>query len=107
MNGAAIASLISIFLLNLAQYLFLLIRENLQPFDQKTVLGLITGSGVLFISSLVPDIGHPLLNIAIRSTVVLILFGGTGYWLGLSGDANELFDQLRRQATGKDAKRDD
>lgn len=93
-EGAALASLISLFLANLLRFFFLWFKEGLQPFTRKTLISLLVLGAILWIGSAMPTTGAPWIDILIRSSVILILFGTMTYTLRLSNDGRDLADQL-------------
>lgn len=97
-NGAALAMLVSVVVYNLVKFFFIKYKLNLQPFNMGTVktllLGLFTYGVTLLIPSLEGNIWINFLNIAIKSVVISILFGGGVLFLAISEDLNRTVSSL-------------
>ncbi len=89
-DGVAIASLGALTLFNLAKFLFLKIKLGLQPFTWRNPAILLLGAAAYFLTSLLPDLPHPLLDIALQSLAVTLLFMGPLLWWRLCPDLNDL-----------------
>ncbi|RMG72719.1 MAG: lipopolysaccharide biosynthesis protein [Bacteroidetes bacterium] len=92
--GAAIATAISLLVYNGAGCLYVWWRFDMQPFSGRTALTLLLGVLALSAGLSIPDRGHPLLDIAVRTAVVLALYLPLAYWARLSPDFNELARML-------------
>lgn len=97
--GASIATAISVLLYNGAGCLFVWWRFGMHPFSSKTLLALLLGGGVLLLGLQLPDGGHPLASIALRSAVVTLLYIPLALWWRLSPDFNALARMLWQRAT--------
>lgn len=94
-TGAAIASLISYVIYVFSKYLFIVIRFKLQPFNYKHFLTLLIGYLSYFITSIIHiETGYLILDIAIKLTVITILFATPAYFLKLSEDINQIANQI-------------
>jgi O-antigen/teichoic acid export membrane protein len=98
-NGAALATLISYTLFNLVKFLYLWMREQLQPFTWRTSVVAALGLVSYLLVCQTPDLGHPLVNILVRSLalsgfyIIPIL-----YWSlspELSNLANQTWQRIR------------
>ena len=85
-TGAAIASAISIFLFNSIRYLFLFKVFEIQPFSFNTLKILIIFMLTLLISHLMTPFNNFIVDLILRSLLVLILFGGLVLLLKISED---------------------
>jgi O-antigen/teichoic acid export membrane protein len=94
--GAAVASLISKFIFNLIKFFFLYHKFKLQPFNIKFVYLLIIGLGTYWLSSLMPQLPDFIFDIVVRSVLMSILFLVPVYYLRISADLNQKFDELFR-----------
>ena len=92
--GAAIGSAISLSVLNLLRYLFLLFKFRLQPFNVKFVYVALLAAGSYFISTLLPPLSNYIVDILVRSTLLTILFCTPVYLFGISSDINAKADQI-------------
>lgn len=81
MEGAAIATALSAFLYNLVKFLLIWKYFNMQPFTFNTLkviaVVIVTGALVYYI----PSVHNPFADIAIRSCITGVLFGGMVYVL--------------------------
>ncbi len=92
-NGAAIATMLSIFLYNLIKFVFVWVKFSMQPFSREYIwLLLFTTLSVLFVSAL-PDFSliTNLIStfIILASTYILPV-----WWLDLSPDLNRFASQI-------------
>jgi len=98
--GAAIATLISLAIFNLLKFCFIWIVFRIQPFDQKTLYVILMGLVASGVITLLPTTGWPLINIAIRSTLILIFFAFPVYYFKISEDINREADKYFNIALG-------
>ena len=93
-NGAAIATLISITLYSLAKLLFVVLKMKLFPFTKKTIVALaltIVSFGVFYYW----DFSfHPFVNIILKSILVTIFYLGLSYYLKISSDINFVINSV-------------
>ena len=92
--GAAIASLISKFIFNLIKYLFLYRKFGLQPFTSKTPLLYIIGAFAYGVSLLLPEQSNYIVDIFIRSSIILVAFSLPVYFFNISEDVNQRVDAV-------------
>jgi len=93
-EGAALATLISLVLFNSLKFLFIWIKFGLQPFSTKwlAVLGL---AGVSYLAvSAIPFVQHWTLDIAVRGLVITALFLVPVLWFNLSPDINDVVRKI-------------
>ena len=94
LNGAAIATLISITLYSLAKLLFVVLRMKLFPFTKNTIVALvltIVSFGVFYYW----DFSfHPFVNIILKSILVTIFYLGLSYYLKISSDINFVMNSV-------------
>ncbi|MEA2042241.1 MAG: oligosaccharide flippase family protein [Bacteroidota bacterium] len=102
MNGAAMASMLSVFVTILLRFLFLYFKHGLQPYKIKHLLIIITAAAVLFLNSFLPYLSNLYIDILVRSSLIGIVFITTAYFLRLSEDANQLIRKYLRKFTPKD-----
>ena len=87
-DGAALATLISVAVYNTIKLLFVVRRMNLYPFTAQTLhsLGIIT---IVFLLFFFWDFSfHPLVNILLKSILVTILYGYCNYAWKISPEIN-------------------
>jgi len=87
-EGAAIATLISIGLYSLAKFLFVVFKMDLFPFTKKTIvsLGIIALTFVVFYFWNFSF--HPILNIVLKSVLISLFYWLLNYKLMISDDIN-------------------
>lgn len=97
-NGAAIGAVVSTLSYNLARTLFVGFAFRLQPFTWRNVAVIALAGSIWFVVEQVPHgTGNwwiILIDMAVRSAVITVLFLASVYGLKLSPDANELLDSL-------------
>ncbi|WP_321538340.1 lipopolysaccharide biosynthesis protein [Flavobacterium piscinae] len=93
-EGAAIATLISIGLYSLAKFLFVVFKMNLFPFSKKTIisLGIIAFTFVAFYFWNFTF--HPILNIVLKSILISLFYWFLNYKLLISTDINGMLDKV-------------
>ncbi len=93
MNGAALATLVTLVSYNTLRLIYVNMSFGLQPFDRRIALvvlmGLIT-TGILW---LVPAVENVYANILVRSTLVTLIFLLPVYLMNLSPELNALFNK--------------
>ncbi|MFK5879723.1 MAG: oligosaccharide flippase family protein [Flavobacteriaceae bacterium] len=96
-DGAALATLITILLFSTIKILYIQSKLKMQPFSKKTIsiLGLILVLGVVFY--FVNFDFHPIINILLKSVIISLLYGVIVVKMKLSADVNELFDKLLKR----------
>lgn len=101
LEGAAIGSFVALFLYNFGKFLFLIIKEKLQPFSRHTITVILIASMCLYIGLILPTVSNTYLDVLTRSTLVTVLFGGLILWLKPSSDVNLLATQIWNWITKK------
>jgi O-antigen/teichoic acid export membrane protein len=72
--GAAIATLLSIFIYNLLKFLVIKIKLNMQPFARETLFVALLGLVLMLVFHWVSFPFHPVLDIALKSALISVLF---------------------------------
>lgn len=92
-EGAAIATLISITLYSLAKLMFVVFRMKLYPFTVQTLysFAILLVTFALFYFWEFPF--HPVFNILLKSVLVTVFFVGVNYWLAISPEVNSVIDK--------------
>jgi Membrane protein involved in the export of O-antigen and teichoic acid len=88
LTGAAFASAISIFLFNTMRFSLIAVKYKMQPFALSTFTVILLGVGIIACSAIVPSVWHPLVDIAVRSIVIAIVFIGVVLLTRVSVDIN-------------------
>lgn len=92
MVGAAIATLCSISLFNLAKVIYLKMKFGLQPFQPKTLVLILLAVTIFFILRFLPLYFNPFWNILVRSILLTVLYIGGAYLLKISSEFNGLIN---------------
>jgi uncharacterized membrane protein YiaA len=88
-TGAAIASALTFFIFNLFRYLFILIKFNMQPFKIQSLLAIVTGVVVYYLSVwIIPHMQNFIVDTMVRSTFITVLYLPAVYFMKLSEDIN-------------------
>ena len=87
--GAAVASLTSIALISLIRYVFIYKRFHMHPFTRSHLLVILISLGTYFLSLLLPPFKNFILDIAVRSISMLLVFSILVYFSKVSEDINK------------------
>ncbi len=87
-NGAAMATLISVLMYITAKLLFVVLRMKLFPFTKKTLVSFVIFLAFFFAFYYWEFPFHPITNIALKSTIVTSLYVWVNYKLKISEDFN-------------------
>lgn len=94
MIGASMATLISVFLYNLAKFIFLRVKLGMQPFGWKTLIVFGVGLLALGLGYLVPisaeNMAFSVGSIILRGGVIASVYLGIMLWFRISPELNEL-----------------
>lgn len=93
-TGAAFASAISIFIFNTIRYLFLLNVFRIQPFSFGTLKVLAIFLITLLISHLIPPFNNFIVDLILRSLILLVLFGGLILFFKISVDVQKVVNSI-------------
>lgn len=93
-DGAAIATLISITLYSIAKLLFVVLKMKLYPFTIKTIYALAIGLICFFGFYYWEFPFHPIVNIMLKSILVSIVYVGIVYKTKLSEDLNGVIEKV-------------
>ncbi len=88
--GAAMATLISIVLFNLAKYAVLKWRLNMQPFTWQTLWATVFAGVAYLLASLLPASGWALVDAVLKSGLLTLVFGALIWYFKVSSDLNDL-----------------
>lgn len=92
--GAAMATALSILIINIANILYLLYHYKIQPFTSKTIWTLVVSFVILMTAYLPVVPNHILIQIIIRCAIIIVLFSIAIYGLKLSDDAFLLIQHI-------------
>lgn len=96
-NGAGMATLLSIVLHNLMKFIFIKVKFNLMPYNFQFLLVLVFAAIIYFIISIIPNPGNFILDILLDSFLTTVLFYLAVRWLSISMDLNHAFQQMLRK----------
>ena len=89
--GAALASALSKFIVNLVRYLFVFWKFKMQPYNYKFIIVILIGFVSYMAGYFMPEMKHFVVDIIIRSVLITLLFGGLILLFKVSEDINRLF----------------
>ncbi|MCB0496037.1 MAG: oligosaccharide flippase family protein [Cyclobacteriaceae bacterium] len=93
LEGAAIGSAVALLLFNFGKYLFLLLKEKIQPFSVQTLKVVLIAAITAFVGLELPYMGNVIIDILVRSTIATTVFAGLIIWLKPSEDVEMLLKQ--------------
>ncbi|MFH1320656.1 MAG: polysaccharide biosynthesis C-terminal domain-containing protein [Bacteroidota bacterium] len=96
-EGAAMATALSIILYHSINYLFVLAKLRMQPFNIKTLLGILVLLISLFVTDLIPQFDNYITDIIIRCIVISLIFFPLILFFKISPDINETFFKVIRR----------
>lgn len=100
MNGAALSVLISLFLFNLAKYIFVLAKLKIQPLTIRTLYVLIIGAVIYFLSTFIPQFNNALIDLFIRSAFIASLYALAIIYFKISEEVNGVYKEVMAKARG-------
>ncbi len=92
--GAALATLASVLIFNVAKLLIIYRKLRIQPFTRSTLGVLAIGSAIFLAFSFFPFSFHPLIAIPVKSALIAMLFAWPVLHWRLSPDLNDLFHRF-------------
>lgn len=90
MTGASIAAMISLVLYNLLRLWFVQYNFKMQPYTLDCLWVLLITLAVWGIVYLIPNFHNKFVDIGVKSTVIVVLYGGAVLLFKLSEDVNQL-----------------
>jgi O-antigen/teichoic acid export membrane protein len=94
-NGAAMATAISILLFNLIRLILIKVKMNMHPFSLQTFYTILLLFGLYFLLNFLPNSSCSFLDIIWKSLVAFIIFIPTVFYLNLSEDINKVINDVR------------
>jgi len=99
-NGAAIATLISLFIYYFLSFLKLKVKTGLQPYSIKTILLLIVSAFLFFFANSVDFGFHPIIEILVMTIIISSIYVFLIYVLNISEEINQtirnIFSKVRK-----------
>ena len=99
-NGAAMATALSVLLFNLIRLILIKLKMNLQPFSLKTLYAILILTAIYGVTLYLPLSGNLYLDIVWKTFVVVVIFTPLLLSLELSADINKLVFDLRKRLRG-------
>jgi O-antigen/teichoic acid export membrane protein len=96
-DGAAIATLVSITLYSIAKLLFVVIKMKLFPFTSKTLISFAVLISLFCTFYFWEFSFHPVINIILKSILVTIIYVFVNYKLKLSSDFNNVVNTILKK----------
>jgi O-antigen/teichoic acid export membrane protein len=93
-EGAAIASCLSLMLFNLLKWAYIRFQLKLDPFTPKTLLLLAISLLALAAGWFMPRLPLLLLDVGVRSLLITLIFAGGVLFFRVSEEATELYEKL-------------
>jgi O-antigen/teichoic acid export membrane protein len=89
--GAGIAAVVSFFTFNFLKWMFLLIKYKMQPLNHKQLIVLIIAAVSFLAGFYFPVISNVYLDLFVRSTLTLLIYGSAILIFKVSDDINQRF----------------
>jgi O-antigen/teichoic acid export membrane protein len=99
-TGAALATLLSVFLGKIINFIFIWKKFEVQPFDWLTLAQVGSFFLTYFLSSLLPDMPSVWIDIFLRSALITLVFLGLTYVLRISEEFNGLVKKVFKRFMG-------
>lgn len=93
MNGAALASMISLIIFNLMRILFVKVQFRMQPFHSSQIWFPIIVFTVAMVSEITGQIINVYVDVLVRSIFCSVLYIAPTYYLKISDDVNEMIER--------------
>ena len=94
-NGAAIATAISIFIFNTIRLIIIKVKMNMHPFSKKTIYTILLIFITFFLLRIIPSSGVLFFDMMWRSIFVIICLVSTVLYFNLSDDISVLIKELK------------
>ncbi|MFC2100982.1 lipopolysaccharide biosynthesis protein [Bacteroidota bacterium] len=96
-DGAAMATAFSIFTVKFIRFLFVYIKLNMQPYSFKTVAAIFVIIVSILPVYIIPSFESLVLDIFVKTTIIVIIFIPLSYFLKISEDLNDYLDKFFRK----------
>ncbi len=90
MTGAALASALSLFIINTTMFSFLFLKMRIQPFTVNTIKVIAIGGFSLILNYFLPKQSNVIIDILIRSSILTLVFAGLTILTKSSEDINSV-----------------
>lgn len=95
--GSAYSNLAGFFIYNFIRCMIIKVKYDMLPFDVNTIKVLLIAAAVYLVLLFIPEIDNVYLSIAIRSTVIVGLFGAAVLGWKVSEDVSKVYVDLRKK----------
>lgn len=96
-NGAAVATAITVFFYNCLKTLFVWIKLDMHPFTNKTLLALLIAGITFLIGYFLPKLDNIYWDILYRSFIVCAVFGPSIYFFHVSEEINQTISGILKR----------
>ena len=96
-TGAALATLISILIVNLWRLVFIYQKLKIQPLQINMLKVFVIASVAWFFAWLTPSVSAPFFNIILKGIIVSVIFIPSIIYFKISPDVNLVFSQIRKR----------
>ena len=96
-NGAAMATALSVLLFNLIRLILIKVKMGLQPFTLKTLYTILILLAIYGVSIYLPLSGNLYLDVVWKAFIVVAIFIPLLLWLELSEDINKIVSDVRKR----------
>lgn len=97
MEGAAVATLISIFIYNAGKMIFIWRKFRMLPLSLKNLWLALISAAILYLALVIPRLELAWLDIIVRSAGITLVFGVTVLIFRISDEVNQLFFQTLKR----------
>jgi hypothetical protein len=95
--GSAYSNLIGFFIYNFIRCMIIKVKYDMLPFDMNTLKVLLIAFLVYLVLLAIPSIENVYLSIALRSTVIVVLFGGAVLFWKVSEDVTKVYVDVKKK----------
>lgn len=89
-EGAAVSIAVSLITFNLVKYIFILVKLGMQPFGWPALIVIVIAAATLGVNYIIPKFESIFIDVAVRSVIVTVVFGGATWLTKISPDGNKL-----------------
>ena len=100
-EGAAVASLAAMTIINLLRFSFLYYKYKFQPYSLSTFLNILLAGVIYGVMTILPEWNNPILGIIINGAIITLLYWIPAYFLKLSEDINSWVDSFYQKVFNK------
>ena len=96
-NGAAMATAISVFLFRFIRVVVIKIKMNMHPFSYKTIYTIFLLVIIYFLVFFLPSTGYAFFDIFWRSLIAILIFGPLVLYFNLSDDISLMMKDFKNR----------